>query len=62
MPIAALGGVRPESHAFWNPGTGLFEVAVLRRNGPDVIIKNLPLDTATEVREAIIAALGERDT
>jgi hypothetical protein len=49
--------IRPEPHSFWNPGTRLFEVAVLRRKGPDLIIKNLPLHTADELREKIAAAL-----
>jgi hypothetical protein len=55
-----MGGRQPESHVFWNPGTRLFEVAVLRRNGLDLIIKNLPLHTAEQLREAIIDALRER--
>ncbi len=37
VPFAEMGGRQPESHVFWNPGTRLFEVAVLRRNGPDLI-------------------------
>jgi hypothetical protein len=45
---------------FWNPGTNLFEVTVVRRNGPDLVIKNLPLQTADRLREAIIDALRER--
>jgi hypothetical protein len=55
-----MGDMQPESHVFWNPGTRLFEVAVLRRNGLDLIMKNLPLHTAEQLREAIIAALRER--
>jgi hypothetical protein len=62
VPFAEMGGRQPESHVFWNPGTRLFEVAVLRRNGPDLIIKNLPLHTAEQLREAIIDALRERCT
>ena len=62
MPFAEMGGRKPESQFFWNPGTGLFEVAVLRRNGPDLIIKNLLLHTANQLREAIIEALRERYT
>ena len=62
VPFAEMGGMQPESHVFWNPGTRLFEVAVLRRNGPDVIIKNLLLHTADQLREAIIEALRERYT
>ena len=60
MPFAEIGGILPESNVRWNPGTKLFEVAVFRRNSPDLIIKNLPLDTADELREAINGALGER--
>ncbi len=60
MPFAEMGDIQPESHVFWNPGTKLFEVAVLRRNSPDLIIKNLPLHTAEQLREAIIDALRER--
>jgi hypothetical protein len=60
VPFAELGGRRPESHVFWSPGTRLFEVAVFRRNGPDLIIGNLPLHTAEQLRETIIEALSER--
>ena len=62
VPFAEMDGTQPESHVFWNPGTRLFEVAVFRCNGPDLIIKNLPLHTADQVREAIIDALRERYT
>ncbi len=57
MPFGEMGGVRPEARVSWNPGTRLFEVAVLRRNDPDLIVKNLPLHTAEHLREAIIASL-----
>ena len=57
VPFAEMGGMQPESHVFWNPGTRLFEVAVLRRNGSDLIIKNLPSHTANQLRDAIIDAL-----
>ena len=60
VPFTEMGGMQPESHVFWNPGTRLFEVAVLRRNGPDLIIRNLLLHTAEQLREAIIAAVRER--
>ncbi len=56
-PFAEMGRKQPEPHVFWNPGTRLFEVAVLRRNGPDLIIKNLPSHTANQLRDAIIDAL-----
>ena len=62
MPFAEMGAKQPESHIFWNPGTRLFEVAVLRRNGPDLIINNLSSRTADRVREAIIDALHQRYT
>ncbi len=62
VPFAEMGGMQPGSHVFWNPGTRLFELAVLRRNGPDLIIKNLLLHTADQLREAIIETLRERYT
>jgi hypothetical protein len=62
VPFEEMGGMQPEPRAFWNPGTRLFEVAVLRRNGPDLIIKYLPLHTAEQLREAIIDTLRERYT
>ena len=62
VPLAELGGGRPGSHVFWNPGTGLFEVAVSRRNGPDLTIGNLPLDAAGRLSAAINGALRERST
>jgi hypothetical protein len=62
VPFEEMGGRQPESHVIWNPGTRLFEVAVFRRNGPDLIIGNLPLHTAEQLRETIIEALRERYT
>jgi hypothetical protein len=62
VPFAEMGATQPESHVFWNPGTMLFEVTVFRRNGPDLIIKHLPLHTANQLREAIINTLHERYT
>ena len=62
VPFDEMGRKQPEPHVFWNPSTRLFEVAVLRRNGPDLIIKNLPSHTADQLREAIIDALRERLT
>ena len=62
MPFAEMGARQPESHVSWNPGTRLFEVAVLRRNGPDLIIRNLPLHIADQLSAAIIEALRERYT
>ena len=62
MPLAQMGGRQPESHVSWNPGTRLFEVAVFRRNGPDLIIRNLPLHTAEQLSKVIIEALRKRYT
>ena len=62
MPFTDMGGRQPESHVFWNPGTRLFEVAVFRRTGPDLILRNLPLHAAEQLRESIIEALRERYT
>ena len=62
VPFGEVGGRQPESHVFWNPGTKLFEVAVFRRNGPDLIIGNLPLHTADQLSAAIIEALHKRYT
>ena len=62
MPFEEMGGMQPEPRVFWNPGTRLFEVAVFRRNDPDLIIKNLPLHTAEQLREAIISVVRERYT
>ena len=57
VPLAELGGRRPESHVFWNPSTRLFEVAVSRRNGPDLTIGNLSLHAADQLSAAVIGAL-----
>ena len=62
VPFEEMGSRQPGPHFFWNPGTRLFEVAVFRRNGPDLIIRNLPLHTAEQLREAIIEALRGRRT
>jgi hypothetical protein len=62
VPFTEMGGRQPESDVSWNPGTRLFELVVFRRNGPDLIIGNLPLHTAEQLREAIIKTLRERYT
>lgn len=62
VPFTEMGGRQPESDVSWNPGTRLFELVVFRRNGPDLIIGNLPLHTAEQLREAIIETLRERYT
>ena len=51
---------RPASHHIWNPATNLFEVTVYRRHGPPLIVKNLHLQTADELRNTIFGALRER--
>lgn len=43
VPFAEMGGRQPESPVFWIPGTRLFEATVVRRNGSDLVIRNLPL-------------------
>jgi hypothetical protein len=60
VPFGEMGGRKPESNFFWNPATGLFEVAIYRRNGQELIIKDLPLHTAEQLSEAVIDALRER--
>ena len=60
VPFDDVVGVRPGSFSLWNPGTNLFEVAVVRRGGPDLVVKDLPPQTAERLREAIAAALRER--
>ena len=62
VPFDEMGNMQPGPATFWNPGTNLFEVTVVRRNGPDLVIKNLPLQTANRLKEAIIDALRERYT
>ena len=47
-------------HPLWNPATNLFEVVVLRRKGPHLVIKDLPLETADRLEKAINDALLER--
>jgi hypothetical protein len=34
-----MDGRQPESHVFWDLGTRLFEVAALRRDGRDLIMR-----------------------
>ncbi len=62
MPFDEMGGAQPASHALWNPATNLFEVTVARRSGPDLVLKNLPPQTADRLREAIISVLRKRAT
>ena len=62
VPFDEMRGVQPASHTFWNPATNLFEVTVARRSGPDLVLKNLPPQTADRLSEAIIGALRKRRT
>jgi hypothetical protein len=60
VPFAKMDDTRlPASHGLWNPATNLFEVAVFRRHGPPLVVKNLPLPTAGRLRKALIDALRE---
>ncbi len=59
MPFDEMDGKRPASDKIWNPATNLFEVAVFRRHGPPLVVKNLPLRTADRLRKAVIDALRE---
>lgn len=49
VPFDEMDAVQPATRGLWNPATALFEVAVFRRNGPDLVIKNLPLQTADQL-------------
>ena len=53
-------GARPASRSLWNPATGLFEVAVFRRNAPNLLVRDLPLEIAERLEKAIADALRER--
>lgn len=56
-----VDGMRPVSQSLWNPATNLFEVAVVRRNGGDLGVKNLPLQTAERLTAAINVAVSKRN-
>ncbi len=60
VPLDQMDEARPLSGNLWNPATNLFEVAVFRRQGPPLIVKNLPPRTADLLRRAIIDALRGR--
>ncbi len=62
VPFEEMGKVQPASGPFWNPGTNLFEIRASRRNGPDLVIRNLPLQTTDRLREPIIDVLRQRYT
>jgi hypothetical protein len=57
VPFDEMDETQPASHNLWNPATNLFEVAVFRRHGPPLVVKNLPPRTADLLRKAIIDAL-----
>ena len=46
VPLGEIDEGRPLSGHLWNPATKLFEVAVFRRHGPPLVVRNLPLPTA----------------
>jgi hypothetical protein len=50
VPLDEMVRTRPASHALWHPATNLFEVTVARRNGPDLVLKDLPSQTAKHSR------------
>jgi hypothetical protein len=60
VPLDEMDEARPLSGNLWNPATKLFEVAVFRRYGPPLVVRNLPLPTADRLRKAIVYALRER--
>jgi hypothetical protein len=60
VPIDEMVPTPASHHPLWNPATNLFEVAVLRRKGPHLVIKDLPLETADRLGKAINDALLER--
>jgi hypothetical protein len=62
VPFDEMGRTRPASHTLWNPATNLFEVTVARRSGPDLVLKNLPAQTAERLVKVITGALRERHT
>jgi hypothetical protein len=55
-----MDDTRPVSHNLWNPATNLFEVAVFRRHGPQLVVKNLPLPIADRLRKELIDNLRGR--
>jgi hypothetical protein len=60
VPLDEMDEARPLSGNLWNPATGLFEVAVFRRHGPPLVVRNLPLPIADRLRKSVIDALRER--
>jgi hypothetical protein len=62
VPFEEMVSTRPAPRVLWNPATNLFEVTVAQRSGPDLILKNLPLQTTERLGEAIVSVLRERRT
>jgi hypothetical protein len=62
VPLDQMDEARPLSGNLWNSATKLFEVAVFRRHGPPLVVRNLPLPTADRLRKAIVYALRERQS
>jgi hypothetical protein len=60
VPFDEIDDTRPASDSLWNPATSLFEVAVFRRYGPPLVVRNLPLPTADRLRKSVIDTLRER--
>ena len=60
MALDEMDDTRPASQSLWNPATNLSEVAVFRRHGPPLIVKNLTLRTADRLRKEIIDVSRER--
>ena len=60
VALDEMDDTRPVPHNLWNPATNLFEVAVFRRHGPPLVVKNLPLPIADRLRNAIVDVLHER--
>ena len=60
VPLDEMDEARPFAGNLWNPATNLFEVAVFRRHGPPLEVRNLPLPTADRLRKAVIEALRGR--
>ena len=59
MPFDEIDRTRPASDNLWNPATNLFEVAVFRRRGPPLIVRNLPLPIAELLRKSVADAVRE---
>ncbi len=60
VPFDEMAGTRSASDNLWNPATNLFEVAVFRRQKPQIVVRHLQLRTADRLRRAIIDALRKR--